>query len=179
MGLRPFIPGLEGADGPSDGQPAQDIVGRHDHALRVMAAPGRRQATLRIERLPHGRRGRQGIDRPIEREDRQAAPLILRTRRKHLVRQHDHAAEQDGQDLPGQFGARFGQRTAVGTVLAGPQPTPTRHGKERDEFGRAPCVASTGGQRDQYDDQMGQRELAATGEVLGAGQGDRLDTVQE
>jgi len=64
-------------------------------------------------------------------------------------------------------------------VLAGPQPTPTRHGKERDEFGRAPCVASTGGQRDQYDDQMGQRELAATGEVLGAGQGDRLDTVQE
>jgi hypothetical protein len=144
-----------------------------------MATTGRRQTTLRIERLPHGRSGRQSVGRPIERENRQAAPLIFLAWRKYFVRQRDHAAEQEVQDLPGQFGTRFGQRTAVGTVLVGPQATPTRQGKKRGEFGRDTCVASTGGQRDKDDDEMGQRELAATGEVLGAGHSDRLYKVQE
>ena len=85
MRLRPLIPILEGADGTPDGQPAQDVVGRHDQALGVMAATGRLQATLRIEYLPHGRSGRQSVGRPIEREDRQAAPLILLARRKYLI----------------------------------------------------------------------------------------------
>ena len=64
-------------------------------------------------------------------------------------------------------------------MLVRPQATSTRQGKERDEFGRDTCVSSTGDQREKHDDQMGQRELAATGEVLGAGQGDRLHKVQE
>jgi len=177
--LRTLIPILEGADSTPNWQPAQDIVGCHAQALGIMAATGRRQATLRIERLPHGCSGWQGVGRPIESEDRQAAPLILLARRQYLIRERDQAAEQDVQDLPGQFGSRFGQRTAVRTVLVGPQATPTRSGKERGELGRDTCVSSTGGQSDKHDEQMGQRELAATGEVLGAGHGDRLHKVQE
>ena len=64
-------------------------------------------------------------------------------------------------------------------MLVWPQATPTRQGKERGEFGRDTCVASASSQRDQHDDQMGQRELAASGEVLGTGHGDRLHKVQE
>ena len=64
-------------------------------------------------------------------------------------------------------------------MLCRPQTTPTRQGKERGEFGRDTCVSSTGGQGDKHDDEMGQRELAATGEVLGTGHGDRLHKVQE
>jgi len=115
-----LIPILEGADGTPDGQPAQDVVGRPDQALGRMAATGRHQATLRIDCLPHGLSGRQSVGRPIESEDRQAALLRLLTRRKYLLRSRDQAAEQAIQDLPGQFGSRFGQRTAGGAVLCRP-----------------------------------------------------------
>ena len=84
--LRTLIPILEGADGAPDGQAAQDIVDGHDQALGIMTAAGRRQATVGIERLPHGLSGRQGVGGPIEREDGQAMPLILLARRKDLIR---------------------------------------------------------------------------------------------
>ena len=101
MRLHTLIPVLERADGAPDRQAAQDIVDRHDQALGVMPPAGRRQAAVGIERLPDGLSGRQGVGGPIECEDGQAMPLILLTRRKHLVGQRDGAAEQGRQGLPG------------------------------------------------------------------------------
>ena len=172
--LHALIPVLEGADGTSDRQAAQDIVDRHDQTLRVMPTARRCQATVGIECLPHGHSGRQGVGGPIEGEDRQAVPLILLARRKDLVCQRDQTAEQEVEDLPGELGPCFGERAAVGAVRCGPQATATRQSKERLEFGRDPCVASTGDKGDEHDDQMAQRKLTATGEVLDAGHGERL-----
>ena len=50
--LLTLITVLERADGASDRQAAEDIVGRCDQALRVMTATGIRHAALGIERLP-------------------------------------------------------------------------------------------------------------------------------
>ena len=61
----------------------------------------------------------------------------------------------------------------------GPQATPTCQGEEGVEFGRHALVSSTSGQGDEHHDQMGQRELAAAREVLGAVCGERLHEVQE
>ena len=140
MRLHPFIPVLERADGAPDRQAAQDIVDRHDQTWGIMPTAGRRQAAVGIERLPDGLGGRQSVGGPIEREDGQAAPLILFARRKHLVRQRDRAAEHGRHGLPGQLGARLGQRAAVGAVPCGPQATPTRPGEAGVELGRHALV---------------------------------------
>jgi hypothetical protein len=60
-----------------------------------------------------------------------------------------------------------------------PQATPPRQGEELAEFGRHAFVPATGDQRNEDNDKLPQRELAAAGEVLGAFLGDRLNEVDE
>ena len=84
--LHALIPVLERADGAPDRQAAHDIVDRPDLTLGIMTTAGRRQAAVGIKRLPDGLGGRQGVGGPIEREDGQAAPLILLAWRTRLGR---------------------------------------------------------------------------------------------
>ena len=54
LGWLALITVLERTDGAADRQAAEDIRGRRDQALRGMTSAGIREATLGIERLPHG-----------------------------------------------------------------------------------------------------------------------------
>ena len=177
--LLTLITVLERADGASDWQAAEDIVGRRDQALRVMATSGILQATVGIERLPHGLGRRQVVFGPIEGEDRQALPQILLAGRKHLIRQGNGLIEQCFKGLPGNFGTRLGQRAPVWALPLWPQATPTSQSEELAEFGRHAFVPTTGNQRNKDNDKLCQRELAAAGEVLRAFLGDRLHEVEE
>ena len=170
---------LECTDGASDRQAAEDIVGRRDQALRVMASAGILQAALGIESLPDGLGRRQAVFGPIEGEDRQAVPQILLSRRKHLVRQGDGLVEQCFKGFPGNLGACLAQGASMWALPLWPQATPTGHGEELTEFRIDAFVPATGDQRQEYHDQPYQRELAAAGEVLGTLLGNRLNEVEE
>jgi hypothetical protein len=177
--LLTLITVLERTNGASDRQAAEDIVGRGDQALRVMASTRILQTALGIERLPDGLGRRQVVFGPIEGEDRQAVPQILLPGRKYLIGQGNGLVKQCFKGLPGNFGTRLGQRAPVWALPLWPQATPTSQGEELAEFGRNAFVPTTGDQRNEDNDQLCQRELAAAGEVLGAFLGDRLNDVDE
>ena len=131
-----------------------------------MALAGLAQPAVGVERLAQGIGGGQAVNGTVDGVNRQALPCVRIMLGPDLVGQFHRAVVRPLEGGVGQFGAGLGDRAAVDRLRPGPQPAAAGLAEERARLAVHALALAAGRQRQQKDEEDGQREFALPNEGI-------------